>query len=147
VSTLDVAPTLLAAAGLEAPPAFQGRLLPVADAPANAPARPLFAEHPLRAAVLIGSSYYARDRHPLDGPVYDRISGGEFQPLAPRKARLGAKGQLPAYESAGDAAGLEEPLAEFLAAEDRLGEPLAGPSAEPLSPERRKRLEALGYLE
>jgi phosphoglycerol transferase MdoB-like AlkP superfamily enzyme len=146
VSTLDVAPTLLAAAGLEAPAAFQGRPLAVTDAPDDAPARPLFAEHRLRAAVLIGSVYYARDRRPLDGPVHDRISGGKLHPMAPRTARLGAEGRLPAYESVSDtgaAAALEEPLAEFLSAGDRL----FGPPAEPPSPETRERLEALGYLE
>jgi len=146
VSTLDVAPTLLAAAGLEAPAAFQGRPLPVADAPDAASARPLFAEHPLRAAVLIGNAYYARDRRPLDDPVHDRISGGKLHPVAPRTARLGAEGRLPAYESAGDAgasAALAELLAEFLSAGDRRIEP----STRPLSPETQERLEALGYLE
>jgi arylsulfatase A-like enzyme len=145
VSTLDVAPTLLAAAGLEAPAAFRGRPLPAADAPDDAPARPLFAEHRLRAAVLVGSAYYARDRRPLDGPVLDRISGGKLHPMVPRTARLGAEGRLPAYESAGDAGAgaLEELLAEFLSAGDRRVEPSTGP----LSPETRERLEALGYLE
>jgi hypothetical protein len=145
VSTLDVAPTLLAAAGLEAPAAFQGRPLPVAEAPEDASPRPLFAEHRLRAAVLIGSVYYARDRRPLDAPVHDRITGGKLYPMAPRTARLGAEGRLPAYESASGAgaATLEQPLAEFLAAGDRRVEP----PRDLLSPETRERLEALGYLE
>lgn len=146
VSTLDVAPTLLAAAGLEAPAAFQGRPLPMADAPDDAPARPLFAEHFLRAAVLIGSTYYARDRRPLDGPVDDRITGGKLHPMPPRTARLGAGDRVSAYESAGDAgsaAELEELLARFLSAGDRHVEPSTGL----LTPETRERLEALGYLE
>ncbi|MHC4507176.1 MAG: sulfatase-like hydrolase/transferase, partial [Planctomycetota bacterium] len=145
VSTLDVAPTLLAAAGLEAPAAFQGRPLPVADASHDASARPLFAEHRLRAAVLIGSAYYARDRRPLDAPVHDRITGGKLHPMAPRTARLGAEGRLPTYESVSGAGAeaLEEPLSEFLSAGDRRIEP----PVDPLSPETRERLEALGYLE
>jgi arylsulfatase A-like enzyme len=146
VSTLDVAPTLLAAAGLEAPAAFRGRPLPVADEPDDASVRPLFAEHRLRAAVLVGNTYYARDRRPLDGPVHDFVSGGKLYPMAPRSGRLDAEGRFPAYASASDAgapAVLEKLLAEFLAAGDRRGEPSAGP----LAPETRERLEALGYLE
>ena len=152
LSTLDVAPTLLAAAGLEAPAAFQGRPLPAADAPKDAPLRPLFAEHRLRAAVLIGSTYYARDRRPLDGPVHDRVTGGKLHPMAPRTARLGPEGRLPAYESASttSAAALEELLAQFVSAGDRgvrTPRTPAEPPVEPLSAEARERLEALGYLE
>jgi hypothetical protein len=146
VSTLDVAPTLLAAAGLEVPAAFEGRPLPMAEVPDDAPARPLFAEHFLRAAVLIGSTYYARDRRPLHDPVHDRITGGKLHAIPPRTARLGAGDRLPVYEPASEAGGaeaLEELLTRFLSAEDRRVEPSTGP----LPPETRERLEALGYLE
>ena len=78
--------------------------------------------------------------------MHDRISGGKLHPMAPRTARLGAEGRLPAYESASDdgaAAALEELLAEFLSAADRR---VQAP-VEPVSPKTRERLEALGYLE
>jgi arylsulfatase len=148
VSTIDVAPTLLAAAGAAVPKEFQGKVLPGTDPPAGPPhsPRPLFAEHRLRAAVLAGGVYYARDRWPFDRPVEDGISGGLLHPLAPRATPFGGDGVPPARRvepsrGAGDT--LEPLLAEFLAA--------AGEGAEPqtseVPPSIREQLRALGYLE
>jgi hypothetical protein len=63
VSTLAVAPTLLAAAGVQAPEAFHGRpLRAIASEAESDRIEPLFAEHPLRIALVSGSHYYSRDR-------------------------------------------------------------------------------------
>jgi arylsulfatase A-like enzyme len=145
VSTLDVAPTLLAAAGLPAPSSFQGLPLPGADPSGPHAARPLFAEHSLRAAVLAGGLYYARDRSGFTEPVPDRISGGELTPLPPRLARLGSEGRMPDYEPFAGATGeaLEHALADFLGASDAALESASGE----IPAQARERLEALGYLE
>jgi arylsulfatase A-like enzyme len=143
VSTLDVAPTLLKLAGLPIPPAFVGRALPLstAEEAALAPERTIFAEHPLRLAVISGGLYYARDRWPLEGPVRDRISGGPLLPLPPRVARLGEEGRYPAYEPAG-ATSLETPLASFADSH-----PQREVTDAALAPDDLERLQALGYLE
>jgi arylsulfatase len=63
VSTLAAAPTLLAAAGVHASEVFAGRPLPSAASEAVSDRiEPLFAEHPLRIALISGTHYYARDR-------------------------------------------------------------------------------------
>jgi arylsulfatase len=146
VSTLDVAPTLLRLAGIEPPPAFEGRALPVGTASAAETAeiagRPLFAEHRLRIAVVAGSAYYARDRQPIATPVPDRVSGGELGPLPVRAARLGSDPRLPAYEAAGGGNPLEEIASRFTSRGAMAGAPRIE-----LSPAERERLRALGYLE
>ena len=153
VTTLDVAPTLLAAAGVALPQEFQGRVLPMAgDQGLQAYSdRPLFSEHRLRASVIAGRVYFARDREPLDAPVTDRTTGGSLPPLAPRSARLPYSGKLPDYErrtpaepaSEAGARPLEALLSEFI---DAAGDPARAPSAE-LAEDRRAELRALGYLD
>ena len=100
VSLVDVAPTLLALAGVESPDAFQGRVLPgVATGRSGAAAeqRTLFADHPHRSAVIRGRRYHARDRAPATrgGPPRD----GDPPPLPAREARLGPHDALPRYRS------------------------------------------------
>ncbi len=143
VSNVDVAPTLLAAAGLPAPAGWVGRPLPLAE-PAEAGAtRALFAEHRARAAVLKDGRYYARDRTDLGGGVPDRVTGGLLRPLPSRSARLGRDGQLPAYQADAPVTELERSLAEHL----RGAPALTLEGEEGLSEERREELRALGYLE
>ena len=154
VTTLDIAPTLLAAAGIEQPAEFQGRVLPTAGdqgLPAYSD-RALFSEHRLRAGVIAGRVYFARDREPLSAPVEDRITGGSLPPLPPRSARLSYGGKLPGYEpraaggpasDAREARPLETLLADFLEA---AGDPSLSHTGE-LPDQRREELRALGYLE
>jgi arylsulfatase len=143
VTTLDVAPTLLAAAGVPIPSEFQG--VPLGQAEAAAP-RALYTEHRKRVGVLADGVYYARDRKSLKQPVRDRITGGWLQPLPPRSARLGPDGALPeTAEPATDGvdARLEPLLADFLA---RAGK-RRDPADDVPSPELSEQLRALGYLE
>ncbi len=145
VSTLDLAPTLLEAAGIALPESFQGRPLP-RDA-ASAVARPFFAEQRLRAAVVLGSRYLARDRRPFSDPVADPISGGWLLPIAARTAALEGAATGVAYAAAGASprdAALESLLADYLARSAHATP--SGPAVE-LSPEARAALSALGYLE
>ena len=147
VSTLDVAPTLLAAAGLTPPAGFEGRPLPLdAGASASAP-RPVIAQHRLRAAVVLDGVYYARDRAGFDEPVADPVSGGKLQPLPPRTARL-AGDALPAYAPA-DAtqASQLETFEQALAREIARGPAAAAADGPRLSDSDRQALRALGYLE
>ncbi len=100
VSTLDVAPTLLAAAKLPRPATFTG--VPLDGGPAvraQALARRIFAEHPLRIAVIHNGLYYARDRNGFDQPVRDRIRGGELHPLPARFAILRHDGSQTPYRT------------------------------------------------
>jgi hypothetical protein len=143
VSGVDVAPTLLAAAGLPLPPEFAGRPLPAGPGP-QAAARAIFAEHPLRIAVIAGHGYYARDRHPFSEPVPDRVTGGVLPPLPARSARLGEDGIFAGYTENGSAAAALEPVArEFLARPARGPAPAAGDVDE----STQEALRALGYLD
>ncbi len=137
VSLLDVAPTLLDAAGIEAPAAFEGRPL---DAPAEA-GRAFFAEHPARSAAVVGQRYYARDLGDLRVTRRDPNAGGVLRPLPAREAPLvGDDPGLPAYEPGGGVSPLEPHLATFLR-DHRL------PAPEKLDPATEDRLRALGYLD
>ena len=64
VSLIDVAPTILRQASVEAPDSFQGQPLPVAGLPADAPVkrRPVFSESAHGVAIVAGRTYYARER-------------------------------------------------------------------------------------
>ena len=144
VSTLDVAPTLLAWAGLPAPAAFEGQRLPRPGE--HVAARSLFAEHRLRAAVVRDGVYYARDRERFDGPRRDPVSGGSLRPLPARSARLEptpAAG-LPAYEEP-EAAGIASELEDELTR--RSGSPGREAPRAPVAEDVRERMRSLGYLE
>ena len=143
VSTVSVAPTLLSAAGIAAPASFVGRPLPTDDG-ARA-TQPAFAEHRLRAALVTGAVYYARDREPFTGTVPDRISGGALTPIPGRIALLPPDGAAPPYAPIPDGesgAELERTLAAHLA-ENAPSEP----PSESLPEDRQQHLRALGYLE
>jgi arylsulfatase len=142
VSTLDAAPTLLAAAGLEAPESFRGSPLPRNESQALADrVHSLFAEHPRQIALISGRHYYARDRR---APVFVATEEEEAgEPLLEATLLVGAEArvaelwahpggderdleirrgirseQLPAYEPArptGIAPHLEPLVADFLA--------------------------------
>jgi len=149
VSLVDVAPTLIQVAGLPVPPDFRGRPMPVAGLP-RAPSQPggrtLFAEHERRAAVIIGPTYYARDRSPIRDDEVDRTSGGRVRPLPGRTAQLEPPGLMPTYTVVGPDGGpaaLESRLSAFLDAtrENRGARHAELPDGAP------EHLRALGYLE
>ncbi len=150
VSLVDVAPTLLAEAGLAAPAGFVGRPLGTASETALAaaagagPGRPLFAEHHARLAVVADGRYLARDRFDLTRPRRDPNSLGILRPLPSRSALLSGDGVVPAYEPESperdaDQALLLDRHAARLSAQ-------GAPPKEELDPETRERLRALGYL-
>ncbi len=120
VSTLDVAPTLLRAAGLAVPESLEGWPLPSADDPPGAPrlARAVFAEHPDHVAVVTGGNFYERLRSPVVDSGPD-LTAEFLRAVAARTAILGTGlDALPAYSDArpsGITALLEPRLAEFLA--------------------------------
>ena len=100
ISTLDVAPTLVAAAGLDPPDEFRGvPLVQEAALAARRQSRRLFAEHPLRGAIVAQGMYYSRDRWPLEEPIRDPLRGGALQPLPPRTARLADGPRTPRYRT------------------------------------------------
>ena len=127
VSTLDVMPTLLRAAGIVAPELLEGWALPSRDDPPGAPelARAIFAEHPLQVAVVSGENFYSRLREP-GVPTAEAPAEGE-QGLTPeylrsaiaRTARLDPRADaLPSYQPprpTGIAPLLEPLVAGFLA--------------------------------
>jgi arylsulfatase len=147
VSLLDIAPTLLRAAGLAVPEAWAGRPLPVAGgrSAAGAPQRAIFAEHSRRAAIIVGDEYFARDSREVVEGERDPYSGGLVKRLPPRTARLNASGALPGYEPAEGnpvAAALEPALERFLAEAAR---GRGGAERDAVSDELREQLRALGY--
>jgi arylsulfatase len=143
VSNLDVAPTLLAAAGLPRPASFDG--IPLAAREVGSDVAPIFAEHRLRVAAVVGKHYYARDRRPLAAPEPEPVTGGLVPPLPPRTAALAADGRFAGYTPiAADAApALEALVAAFLA------QPAASGAASQrvLDEPTHEALRALGYLE
>jgi hypothetical protein len=145
VSGVDVAPTLLRAAGLSVPETFHGAPLPLYDGDERENPRTLVAEHRARVALVVGEIYYARDRYLLRPGTQDEITGGALVPLPPRVARLNSDGRLPEYRSAADesVALLEPMLARFL----RSITEAEARSAKQLTEAEREALDALGYLE
>ncbi len=141
VSNLDVAPTLVAAAGIPLPPSFEGVSLDARESSANT--SPLYAEHRLRVAVIAGDHYYARDRTPFTEPQPEPVSGGLVPPLPPRTAALPADGRFTGYADSAATPALERLVAAFLA------QPSAPATATPrvLDDQSREALRALGYLE
>lgn len=126
VSTLDLAPTFVRAAGLETPDAFHGRPLPTASDAVGAPqlARAIVAETEDRVAVIVGHNYYARDRDPRDPFIRGKLSSGALSRAHARTARLSETAHsqstgppLPGYlpaRPAGTAEVLEPRLEAFL---------------------------------
>jgi hypothetical protein len=145
VSGVDVAPTLLHAAGLPIPEAFEGRPLPVRAGDEEEDSRTLVAEHRARAAIVVGSTYYARDRTPVAADTPDEITGGTLLPLPPRVAQLPTDGSTPEYRSAPEdtVAHLESLLTPILASSPE-SQPRVAPQ---LTETEREALDALGYLE
>jgi arylsulfatase len=145
VSGVDVAPTLLRAAGLPAPESFQGKPLPLDAGEEGAGSRALVAEHRARTAIVVGSTYYARDRHPIAPDTPDPITGGALVPLPPRVAHLTPDGRFPGYRSAGEeaTARLDSMLAPIL--QSTAEQPPRETST--LTAVEREALRALGYLE
>jgi arylsulfatase A-like enzyme len=146
VSLLDIAPTLVQLAGCPQPPGFRGRsLLEAAGAPEEGlPARPIFAEHLARLAVVVDDVYYARDLLDLRRRVSDPNSAGRLRPLPARTARLDPGGAQPVYQTAAEGAPavhLEPLIAEFAESQRR-----RHPSGASLDEEARARLRAMGYL-
>jgi arylsulfatase A-like enzyme len=143
VSLLDVAPTLLRVAGLELPPEFQGRPLPVPEAGgAESGERLIFSEHAHRLAVIAGDVYYARDRRRIAEDERDTVSGGRIRALPRRSARLPAADGFPEYIP-GEAQGLEAAIADYLEA-TRFRR---GAHRSELPEGTQEALRALGYLE
>jgi len=150
VSLVDVAPTLLAVAGLPVPGSFQGRPLPVAgagsdgDAPQPDAERAIYAEHGRRAAVIAKRRFYSRDRMGVESR--DRDLGQELPWLPARVASLGEQDALPAYRAPdedAEAATLDALLQDFLVrTRDR-----TGLRHEEVDAEVRERMRALGYVE
>jgi hypothetical protein len=153
VSLIDVAPTLLRVAGVEAPATWTGRPLPVGGGNA-APDRAIFAEHGRRTAIISGDVYYARDRDPVAEGGRDPNSGSRVKSLPARTALLvgpqatdgtNAASAWPVYELADgsdSAAAFEPALARFLAAAARRR---AGAAHDSVPEEMQERLRALGY--
>lgn len=131
---LDVAPSLLAAAGVAIPATLEGRPLPLRDEPLDP--RPIFAEHRQRLAVIVDGTYYSRDRKAHDpAPWYPA-----------RMARLPSDGATPEtlYPPETDLpASLEAPLREF----QRSSAAAPADTRVEVPPETRRRMRALGYVE
>ncbi|MEE2675041.1 MAG: sulfatase [Myxococcota bacterium] len=126
VSTLDLAPTLLRAAGISAPAPLEGWPLPSGDDPPGAPeqARAVFAEHPLQVAVVSGENFYSRLRVPavpIPARAPERVTPAYLRAAVARTARLSSRSdELPATEPArptGIAPFLEPLLVDFVAVE------------------------------
>ncbi|HVF60028.1 MAG TPA: sulfatase [Thermoanaerobaculia bacterium] len=136
VQTIDLFPTLLAAAGLPPPPQ-DGEDLRALTAPGRHGRRAVFAEHAARLGVMVRTPERklilsrGNTRFFPDGPaLYDlRADPGEERSLAGRG--------LPAERELG------EILRRWLAARRP---PVGRAEPRPLSDEERRRLEALGYL-
>lgn len=139
VGLVDVAPTLLSAAGLAPPPGFVGHALQ--DPPAQA--RTLFAESARRAAALRGNAFFARDRDPKATHTAEGKPWGAEHPALPtRSATLPDALPLPGYRRRDHDAELEASLTRYL------GEERATPAVRDgeITPELRRQLEALGYF-
>jgi hypothetical protein len=145
VSGVDVAPTLLRAAGLAIPGGFQGEPLPLRADPEDEPSRILLAEHRARTAVVVGSTYYARDRRPLAPGTPDRISGGELRPLPARFAELNPDGRPGQYRSESDEG--DAPLESLLTRIIQSSQESEAAEAPRLTESELEALGALGYLE
>jgi arylsulfatase A-like enzyme len=149
VSTIDIAPTLLRIAGLELPDSYRGVVLPTTSGTGSTN-RPIFAEHNRRAAVIVGRTYYARDRETVLPGTLDRMSGGSLRSLPARTAELTVGGDPTPYRlgfalpGSNRGSSLEDLLAGFI---DRGKVSAAGAAHDSTDPEQRERLRALGYAD
>lgn len=145
VSLLDVAPTLLALAGVAPPPDYQGRALPGVEPERREEApREIFAEHGRQAAVVAGGRVYSRDRLEEEGR---RLELGQELPWLPaRTATLGGDGANPPYRPA-DAAGADADLEGALSAYLARTRGRKGLVHHEVDAELRARMQALGYVE
>jgi arylsulfatase A-like enzyme len=148
INTLDVAPTLLAAARVPIPDIYQGSPLPTQSTkPASGRAeRAFFTEHRARAGLVVGNVYYTRDRLPITGPLLDRITGGILKPIPQRSVRLSADGALPT-SALSSAEALEEQLEGIMVSFLEQTQYRQEPTASDLSEDLQDQLSALGYLE
>jgi hypothetical protein len=151
VSLLDVAPSLLHLAGIEAPGTYQGQRLPLDAKPPRRTA-PIFSEHGDGIAVIQGRHFYSRARVPDAG--IDAPGAAPGDPLlAPRTAELPrADGALPGYQPlrGNDPVRAEDPVRALDAAVDEHLQQEAGhagPRLDDVPEELRARARALGYSE
>ncbi len=151
VSLVDVAPTLLAAAGLTPPADFQGRPLPGTGLPGadgDREERPIFAEHRRQVAVVANHTYYARSRREPTQEERDAMSGGRALWLPPRAATLGTgDAPLPPYTAAEPGSPAWDALEPAVHAYLEVGEQSPEALRKEIAPELRDQLRALGYLE
>jgi arylsulfatase A-like enzyme len=145
VSLIDVAPTLLALAGVAPPAEWQGRPLPQVGPSAADGERDLFAEHGRQAAVIAHGRVYSRDRLPEEGGKHLEL-GFELPWLPARVAPIGPDGPNPPYrpaEIAGADADLEQELAGYL----KQTRGRKGLVHKEVDAELRAQMKALGYVE
>jgi hypothetical protein len=139
VSLVDLAPTLLEIAGLDAPPRFVGRPLPRGSDEQPRQERALYAEHPKQAVVIRGRTYYWGARDPSQqAPVARLLS-------LPRGATLPATGEAPGYVPAQTGAEWSS-LAAALADFTRMPEENRG-AVHDVPQDVRDEMRALGYAE
>ncbi len=128
VSGIDVAPTALALAGIEAPEGFRGRSLLAEDL-----AGPVFAESRHQLATIEAERYVAAPR------------GGRGQARLPRSADLTPGADPPRYRPLREPPAGHAKLYEDF--EARAAEAPPPPQRDNVSEETRERLRALGYVE
>ena len=101
----------------------------------------------MRAAVVTGDRYYARDRHRVVANLPDPNSGGRVRVLPARTTRLGDGSPVARYETVDPEAvdeELEAELSDFLRRAQR---GRAGGVHDDVSEELKERLRALGYVD
>ena len=100
--------------------------------------------------MIVGRTYYARDREAVLPGTLDRMSGGSLRSLPARTAELASGGDPTPYRlgfaSSGSDRGssLEDSLAGFI---DRGKVSAPGAAHDSTDPEQRERLRALGYAD
>ena len=143
VRVIDLAPTLLAAAGVSAPPAMQGRdLLPLAEGGALPPRAALLELHAdgrdqraLRTLTLKAYAFGRLRGRRVPERVYDLAQD-------PRERAARRRGSDPRFEAAFEE--LEATRARASALRAELG---GGPAAAGVDGELRERLRELGYVD
>ena len=148
VTTLDIAPTLLALAGVEIPAHFEGRTLPLDPLDrkdrADQKARAIYSVGPFDAAVIAGGEYFARPRGDLpdDGAA---TVGKQVVRLPPRTAPI-PFAKAPHYSAIAERRKADRALVELLGG--FLGREWRAPTKRgDVSDTTRRRLRALGYVD